>query len=132
MQTVPTAGSPTWYYTNHNFWHEANETLYLKNMKASSARWVAIGGSVMYILGLYLDEGSGEADSYRVIAARIGLPAETILFLSDVVEELDAAREAGLQTCLIDRLDDYPTPREGDAAHGHPRVASFADIPLPH
>ena len=76
--------------------------------------------------------GKREADSYRVIAARIGLPAERILFLSDVVEELDAAREAGLQTCLIDRLDDYPTPREGDAAHGHPRVASFADIPLPH
>ena len=44
---------------------------------------------------------------------------------------LDAAREAGLQTRLIDRLDDYPQPREGEAAHGHARVASFADIALP-
>ena len=75
--------------------------------------------------------GKREADSYRAIAGRIGVPANAILFLSDVVEELDAAREAGLQTRLIDRLDDYPQPREGEAAHGHARVASFADIALP-
>ncbi|HZX81100.1 MAG TPA: acireductone synthase, partial [Lysobacter sp.] len=47
---------------------------------------------------------------------------------SDVVEELDAAREAGLQTVLLDRRQDYPQPREGEATHGHRRVESFADI----
>jgi len=47
------------------------------------------------------------------------------------VEELDAAREAGMQTRLIDRLQDYSEPRIGDAAHGHIRVSSFADIRLP-
>jgi enolase-phosphatase E1 len=69
-----------------------------------------------------------EAGSYREIAKRLQREPCTILFLSDVVEELDAAREAGLGTVLIDRLDDYPTPREDDAAHGHARVERFDRI----
>jgi enolase-phosphatase E1 len=69
-----------------------------------------------------------EADSYREIARRLDRPAGDILFLSDVVEELDAAREAGMRTVLIDRLDDYPQPRLGDAAHGHVRVERFDAI----
>jgi enolase-phosphatase E1 len=47
-----------------------------------------------------------------------------------VVEELDAAREAGLQTVLLDRRSDYPTPRTGEATHGHRRVESFEAIAL--
>jgi enolase-phosphatase E1 len=66
-----------------------------------------------------------DAGSYREIARRLDRPADEILFLSDVVEELDAAREAGMRTALIDRLDDYPQPRLGDAAHGHRRVERF-------
>jgi enolase-phosphatase E1 len=45
-----------------------------------------------------------------------------------VVEELDAARDAGLATVLIDRREDYPHARLGDAANGHLRVTSFADV----
>ena len=71
-----------------------------------------------------------EAGSYTEIARRLGRLPEDILFLSDVVEELDAAREAGLRTVLIDRLDDYPQPRLGDAAHGHARVERFDQIAL--
>jgi enolase-phosphatase E1 len=74
--------------------------------------------------------GKREAGSYRNIVAALGLPANGILFLSDVVEELDAAREAGMATVMLDRREDYPEPRLGDACHGHPRVTSFADIPL--
>ena len=37
------------------------------------------------------------------IAEAIGLPAGEILFLSDIVEELDAARAAGMQTTLLAR-----------------------------
>lgn len=75
--------------------------------------------------------GKREAGSYHAIAARIGQPAEEIVFLSDVVEELDAAREAGMQTWLVDRRQDYPQPRHGEQTHGHRRVESFADIVLP-
>ena len=75
--------------------------------------------------------GKREAESYRRIAESIAVEPAEILFLSDVVEELDAAREAGLSTVLIDRRQDYPQPRTGEAARGHARVESFADIVLP-
>lgn len=69
-----------------------------------------------------------DAGSYREIARRLDRRADEIVFLSDVVEELDAAREAGMRTVLIDRLEDYPQPRLGDAAHGHSRVERFDQI----
>ncbi|TCT25947.1 acireductone synthase [Thermomonas haemolytica] len=72
--------------------------------------------------------GKREAASYRAIAARLGQAPDTVLFLSDVVEELDAARAAGMRTTLLDRAQDYPQPRLGDATHGHPRAESFAQI----
>ena len=72
--------------------------------------------------------GKREAASYSRIAERLGHAAGDVLFLSDVIEELDAAREAGMQTVLVDRREDYPEPREGDATRGHRRVTSFADV----
>ncbi len=74
--------------------------------------------------------GKREAPSYAHIAKAIGIAPQDILFLSDVVEELDAAREAGLQTVLVDRLSDYPLPRTGEATHGHARVENFEQITL--
>lgn len=74
--------------------------------------------------------GKREADSYRRIVEAMALPADAIVFLSDVVEELDAAREAGLRTVLLDRRSDYPQARTGAAAHGHRRAESFAEIDI--
>lgn len=74
--------------------------------------------------------GKREAPSYAHIAKAINIDPAEILFLSDVVEELDAAREAGLQTVLVDRLSDYPQPRTGEATHGHTRVERFDQIML--
>ncbi|MFT4178582.1 MAG: acireductone synthase [Thermomonas sp.] len=72
--------------------------------------------------------GKREAESYRVIAQRLAQQPGDILFLSDVVAELDAARDAGLRTVLLDRHEDYPQPRLGDDANGHVRAESFAQI----
>ncbi|MBI5461550.1 MAG: acireductone synthase [Gammaproteobacteria bacterium] len=47
--------------------------------------------------------GKREADAYRAIVADIGLPAGEILFLSDIVEELDAAQAAGMRTIHLVR-----------------------------
>jgi enolase-phosphatase E1 len=60
--------------------------------------------------------------SYKNIAAHVGLPAADILFLSDVQEELDAARAAGMQTLQL--------VRDGalDAQAAHPQVRNFDDI----
>jgi enolase-phosphatase E1 len=62
--------------------------------------------------------GKREVASYRAIAAALGLAAQDILFLSDVVEELDAARAAGLRTLLLAR-DGLP------AASTHPVATGF-------
>lgn len=54
----------------------------------------------------YFDTTTGpkkEAASYRSISTQLGLPAASVLFLSDVTAELDAARAAGLRTALCVR-----------------------------
>lgn len=72
--------------------------------------------------------GKRDAESYRAIAGRLASAPDQIVFLSDVVAELDAARDAGLRTVLLDRRPDYPQPRSGVLANGHVRVESFAEI----
>ncbi|BDU17131.1 acireductone synthase [Lysobacter auxotrophicus] len=116
-------------------WHAAGLPLYVYSSGSVPAQRLFFGHSdagdlTTLFSGWYDTEmgGKREAQSYRNIVESIGLPAGEILFLSDVVEELDAAREAGLQTVLIDRLEDYATPRSGDATHGHTRVETFADV----
>lgn len=118
-------------------WHAAGLPLYVYSSGSVPAQRLFFGHSdagdlTPLFSGWYDTEmgGKRDAQSYRNIVESIGIPAPEILFLSDVVEELDAAREAGLQTVLIDRLDDYPTPRTGDATHGHARVETFADVPV--
>ena len=63
-------------------------------------------GNLTEFLDGYFDTTTGpkrEAESYRRIAAAVGVtPAET-LFLSDAIGELDAAREAGMATALCVR-----------------------------
>src|SRR3546814_6242173 len=61
------------------------------------------------------------------IARSLGSEPGDVLFLSDVVEELDAARDAGMRTVLVDRREDYPQPRTGEATHGHRRAESRSE-----
>jgi enolase-phosphatase E1 len=113
-------------------WHAADVPLAVYSSGSVPAQRLFFAhtdaGDLSPLFGAWFDTEVGhkrEAASYREIARRLQHPPEEILFLSDVVEELDAAREAGLRTALIDRREDYPTPREGDAAHGHLRVERF-------
>lgn len=50
----------------------------------------------------------GEAASYRKIAAALDLKPSEILFISDVVAELEAAKEAGMTTLLSIRPGNSP------------------------
>ncbi|HLM52923.1 MAG TPA: acireductone synthase [Pseudoxanthomonas sp.] len=118
-------------------WHAQGLPLYVYSSGSVPAQRLFFGhsdaGDLTPLFSGWFDTeigGKREADSYRRIAQRIGLPHARILFLSDVVEELDAAREAGLRTVLVDRREDYPQAREGEAANGHARVASFDAIAL--
>ncbi len=72
--------------------------------------------------------GKREVGSYLRIAQQLDIAPGDIVFLSDVLEELDAARLAGMQTTLVDRIENYPQSREGAASRGHPRATSFAGI----
>lgn len=74
------------------------------------------------------DTGTGskhEPGSYCRIAEATGLEPRWILFLSDAPAELDAASEAGLQTCLAVRPGNRAV-----TGNSHPRVQSFAEIVL--
>ncbi len=83
-------------------------------------------GDLSAFLSGYFDTTTGpkrEAASYRRIAAALHRPPEDVLFVSDVVAELDAARAAGMHTALCVR-GSVP----GDATTAHPRVRSFAEL----
>lgn len=83
-------------------------------------------GDLSPFLSSYFDTGVGakkEADSYRRIAAALAVAPPSTLFVSDVAGELDAAREAGLQTRLCVRPPAV-TPRSSS----HAIVASFDEI----
>ncbi len=85
------------------------------------------GDLSIYVSGYY-DTTTGpkrEASSYVAIARNVNLPAGEILFLSDVPEELDAARGAGMMTGLAMRPGNRPVPHPN-----HPMVSSFDQIEL--
>ncbi len=119
-------------------WHAAGTRLAVYSSGSVGAQRLFFGhsdaGDLLPLFDRFFDTGVGgkrEAASYAAIAAALGESPAAILFLSDVVEELDAARDAGLRTVLIDRLQDYPQPRSGDACHGHLRVEHFTAIESP-
>ncbi|MFU6377125.1 acireductone synthase [Metapseudomonas otitidis] len=112
-------------------WHVEGYRLYVYSSGSIQAQKLIFGcseaGDLSPLFSGYFDTTSGpkrEAGSYRRIVEAIGLPAEEVLFLSDVVQELDAAREAGLPTIGL--------AREGGELAGHPTVASFAVIDPAH
>lgn len=62
--------------------------------------------------------------SYQTIAVNMGLDPGEILFLSDAVRELDAARAAGCATKLVIREGNTPVAD----ANGHTTIRSFAEV----
>lgn len=116
-------------------WHEAGHALAVYSSGSVAAQKLLFhhseAGDLQPLFSAWFDTEVGHkrsADSYRLIADSLNHRPEDIVFLSDVVEELDAAREAGLRTVMLDRREDYPQPRTGDATHEHARVESFTDI----
>jgi enolase-phosphatase E1 len=113
-------------------WHEAGHRLAVYSSGSVPAQQLLFAhteaGDLSSLFDAFFDTEVGpkrDADSYRLIADSLGRSAGDIVFLSDVVAELDAAREAGLRTVLIDRIQDYPQPRDAEACNGHPRVETF-------
>ena len=98
-------------------------------------------GDVREYLSAHFDLSTGskrDPESYREIASNVGFAPSEILFLSDVVEELDAARAAGFKTGLIVRDRIVNNDRStilgatqfitSGTASGHPVFTSLAEI----
>ncbi|MBO9664135.1 acireductone synthase [Dokdonella sp.] len=108
-------------------WKDAGRSLYVYSSGSAPAQKLLFAhteaGDLTPLFDGYFDTevgGKREVDSYRHIAASIGVPPAAILFLSDIVQELDAARAAGLRTTLLARA---PTSCPADPVH--PCVADF-------
>lgn len=67
-----------------------------------------------------------EVDSYKKIQKEIGLESSAILFLSDIKEELSAAKAAGMQVCQLVR-DDFCEVGDSFA-----NLKSLTDIEFKH
>lgn len=110
-------------------WHAAGKKLYVYSSGSEAAQKLIFGhsdaGDLTPLFSGYFDTRIGakrEATAYRTILERIGLPGSEVLFLSDIGEELDAAREAGLRTCqLIRDAKAKPFP-------AHPQAKDFSGI----
>ena len=111
-------------------WRQAGRTLGIFSSGSVLAQqWLfrcTTAGDLTPHLQSYWDTSTGakrEPESYRRIASLAATPPAGILFISDVVAELDAARAAGMQTTLAVRPGNPPQP-----AHTHPSVESFDEI----
>lgn len=85
-------------------------------------------GDLTRFLRWYFDTAAGakkESDSYRFIAGSMDIPAAAVLFVSDVTDELDAARDAGMQTALSIRAGNQP---QSDA-DAYWAIRTFAELP---
>jgi enolase-phosphatase E1 len=113
-------------------WHARGMPLYVYSSGSVPAQQLLFGhteaGDLAPLFSGFFDTQTGakrEPSSYARIAEAIGVPPSSILFLSDIVEELDAARAAGLQTTLLARA---PTTCPADTRHAC--VADFDAIAL--
>ncbi|MBQ4773115.1 acireductone synthase [Pectobacterium versatile] len=112
-------------------WQQQGLRLYVYSSGSVEAQQLLFGysnaGDLRPLFSDYFDTRVGakrETDSYHTIAQAIGLPAEQLLFLSDIRQELDAAQEAGWHTCQLIRDD-------ADSVSRHRQVARFDQIDLP-
>ncbi|ULQ45237.1 acireductone synthase [Flagellatimonas centrodinii] len=112
-------------------WKASGRALYVYSSGSVEAQKLIFGhtavGDLTPLFSGYFDTrvgGKREAESYRQILKTLQCPPAAVLFLSDVGEELDAARAAGLKTCQVIR-DDSTVPTAD-----HPQVPDLLAVRL--
>ncbi len=110
-----------------NEWQRLGLPLYIYSSGSVAAQKLFFGhthdGDLLALFSGFFDTTAGgklDSASYRKIADQIGFEPGSICFISDVVGELDAARDAGLQTLLRD-------DSRGEA-NGHPVIRGFEQV----
>lgn len=111
-------------------WREQGLALYVYSSGSVAAQKLLFGysdeGDITDLFSGYFDTRVGakrEVASYRTIAEQTGLPAEQLLFLSDIRQELDAAAEAGWNTVQLIR-------GPADSESRHHQVNTFSGVVL--
>ena len=108
-------------------WHQRGIPLYIYSSGSVTAQQLLFkysdAGDLTPLLSGYFDThigGKRDLASYQAILKQLQLPSAQVLFLSDVVAELDAARQAGMATVQL--------IREQQAASDHPVAENFYQI----
>ena len=112
-------------------WHDEGIKLYVYSSGSIAAQKLLFGhsdlGDLTPLFSGYFDTTIGmkrESSSYQRIANELALDAGQILFLSDTVEELDAAVDAGMRTAWLVRNHRHMT------GPGHPPCHDFSEVPV--
>ncbi len=111
-------------------WHQGGLSLNVYSSGSVAAQQLLYGhsdfGDMRPLFSGWFDTTSGPkiaAESYRNIVAALPVAASETVFLSDVVAELDAAAEAGMQTVQLCRTSGMQTGH-------HPVAESFDPIEI--
>lgn len=116
-------------YAQLKAWHAQGIKLYVYSSGSVYAQKLLYGhtryGDLTPLFNGYFDTHIGaktEIAAYQTIVNELDLPANEILFLSDIEAELDAARQAGMQTYWLVRDGEINT------AASHAQVKDFSQI----
>jgi enolase-phosphatase E1 len=108
-------------------WKDAGIQLGVFSSGSITAQKLIFGYSVAGDLSLYFSAyfdtttgGKREVETYTKISQELKIQPSEILFLSDIIEELQAAQQAGLQTIQL--------VRPGTIANWQHTASSFSDI----
>lgn len=110
-------------------WHQQHQTIAIFSSGSVRAQQnlfsTTAGGDLTRFVEAYFDTTTGpkrDLESYRRIAISLGHTAPAVLFVSDVVAELDAAKAAGLKTAHCVREAEVVGSRD------HPVIRSFDEV----
>jgi enolase-phosphatase E1 len=112
-------------------WRDKGLRLYVFSSGSIAAQKLIFGhsvhGNLAPLFAGFFDTTTGpkrEPSSYLAIAAAVELPPPEILFLSDTIQELDAAHTAGMATTWLNREG------QSSASVSHRQARSFDAIDL--
>lgn len=119
-------------------WREQGRELYIYSSGSVEAQKLLYSttpaGDLTRLIDGHFDTNTGaktEAASYAAIGRAIGVDPPAVLFVSDVVAELNAAAEAGMRTALCVREEedaDVADDGAAGAASSHPRVQDLNQV----
>lgn len=118
----PDAAEALWH------WHDRGLRLYVYSSGSVKAQKLLFGfsevGDLTPFFSGYFDTqvgGKKEPSSYRNILGELGVEPETVLFLSDVEAELEAAEAVGIRTAWLVREGELPESER-------PVMRTFEDV----